>query len=123
MSCGVGHRHGSDSELLWLWCRPVARAPIGPLVWELPYAMGVALKKSKGKKARETIMKFAHQLIILSQTISLMQAMLFHSILPTLELLLRSSHHGLVIMNPTSIYEDMGLISGLAHWVKDPILP
>ena len=33
--------------LLWLWCRPVATAPIRPLVWEPPYAMGVALKKKK----------------------------------------------------------------------------
>ena len=21
LSCGVGHRHGSDPLLLWLWCR------------------------------------------------------------------------------------------------------
>ena len=28
MSCGVGHRHGSDPKLLWLWCRPAATAPI-----------------------------------------------------------------------------------------------
>ena len=28
LSCAVGHRHGSDPVLLWLWCRPVARAPI-----------------------------------------------------------------------------------------------
>ena len=26
MSCGVGHRHGSDPELPWLWCRPAAAA-------------------------------------------------------------------------------------------------
>ena len=47
MSCGVGCRHGSDSALLWLWCRPEATAPIRPLAWELPYAMGVALKKKR----------------------------------------------------------------------------
>ena len=47
MSCGVGHRHGSDPELLWLWCRPVASAPIGPLTWEPLYAMGAALEKTK----------------------------------------------------------------------------
>ena len=26
MSCGVGHRLGSDPALLWLWCRPAATA-------------------------------------------------------------------------------------------------
>ena len=36
-----------DPELLWLWCRPAAAAPIGPLTWEPPYAAGVALKKDK----------------------------------------------------------------------------
>ena len=30
-SCGVGHRHGSDPALLWLWCRLAATAPMGPL--------------------------------------------------------------------------------------------
>ena len=42
MSCGVGCRRGSDPALLWLWCRPVATAPIGPLAWEPPYAAGAA---------------------------------------------------------------------------------
>ena len=31
-----------DPVLLWLWCRPAAAAPIRPLVWELPYAVGAA---------------------------------------------------------------------------------
>ena len=35
-----------DPALLWLWCRPAAAALIGPLAWKLPYAMGVALKRS-----------------------------------------------------------------------------
>ena len=55
MSRGVGHRGGSDPELLWLWLwhRPSATAPIGSLAWELPYAMGVVLKtKKKNKKIR-----------------------------------------------------------------------
>ena len=34
----------------WLWCRPAAVAPIQPLAWELPYAVGVALKRKKKKK-------------------------------------------------------------------------
>ena len=45
MSCGVGCRPASDPTLLWLWCRPVAIALIGPLAWEPPYAEGVALKR------------------------------------------------------------------------------
>ena len=47
MSCGVGRKHGSDLVLLWLWCRLAAVAPIQPLAWELPEAMGVALKNKK----------------------------------------------------------------------------
>ena len=36
-----------DLALLWLWCRPMATALIPPLVWEPPYAAGVALKINK----------------------------------------------------------------------------
>ena len=49
MSCGVGRRHGLDPELLWLWHRSVATAPIRPLAWEPPYAKGAALEKTKKK--------------------------------------------------------------------------
>ena len=38
-----------DPALLWLWRRPVAIAPIGPLAWELPYAEGAALKRQINK--------------------------------------------------------------------------
>ena len=47
MSCGVGHEYSSDPALLWLWNRPAARALIQPLAWELPYAMGTALKRQR----------------------------------------------------------------------------
>jgi len=63
VSCGVGCRLGSDPELLWLWCRPVATAPIQPLAWEFPYATGAAqeiattttttTKKTKDKKKKK----------------------------------------------------------------------
>ena len=46
----VGHRGGSDPELLWLWCSLTAVALIQPLARELPFAVGVALKKTKKKK-------------------------------------------------------------------------
>ena len=49
MSCGVGHRQGSNPLLLWLWYRPAA-ALVQPLAWELPYAIHVTLKRKKKKK-------------------------------------------------------------------------
>jgi len=48
MSCGIG----ADTARIWHGCgcsvcRPVATAPIRPLAWEPPYAMGTALKRPK----------------------------------------------------------------------------
>ena len=54
MSCGIGHRHGWDPELLWLWCRTAVVAPIQPLVWELPNATGAALKSKKKNLQEQT---------------------------------------------------------------------
>ena len=50
MSYGVGCRCDLDPALLWLWHRPAATAQIGPLAWEPPYAMGVALEMAKRQK-------------------------------------------------------------------------
>ena len=47
MSCGVGHRHGSDPALLRLWHRPATVALLRPLSWEPPYAVGEALERQK----------------------------------------------------------------------------
>ena len=58
MSCDVGHRWGLDLALLRLWRRPAATAPVGPLAWELPYVVGVALK-SKNKRTNKN--KKTHQ--------------------------------------------------------------
>ena len=38
--------------LLWLWCRLAVTALIIPLVWEPPYATGMALKRPKKKKKK-----------------------------------------------------------------------
>ena len=53
MSCGVGRRCSSDPTLLWLWLwhRQAAIALIQPLAWDLPYAMGKALKRPKKEAA------------------------------------------------------------------------
>ena len=54
MSCGVGRRRGMDPALLWLWPRPAAVAPIGPLAWEPPYVLkGQRPKKKRKKKKKE----------------------------------------------------------------------
>ena len=51
MSCGVGHRYGSDPTLLWLWCRLVATA----LAWEPPYDVGAALKSKEEIKNKNKL--------------------------------------------------------------------
>ena len=53
MSCGIGHRGGSDPALLWLWHRLAATALIGPLAWEPPHAADAALKRGKKKRQKK----------------------------------------------------------------------
>ena len=53
MSCGVARRCSSNLAWLWLWCRPVATAPIRPLAWEPPHAVGAALEKTGRQKKKE----------------------------------------------------------------------
>ena len=52
MSCDAGHRLGLDLAWLWLWCRPADTAMIRPLAWELPHAVGGALRRQKTKKRK-----------------------------------------------------------------------
>ena len=51
MNCGVGHRLSSDP--MWLWCGFTAAALIQPLVWELPYATGVAQNGQERQEERK----------------------------------------------------------------------
>ena len=53
MSSDIGHRCSLDPALLWLWHRPAAAAPIGPLAQDLPYADGYGPKKQKKKKKKK----------------------------------------------------------------------
>ena len=57
MSCGVGHRRGSNLALLWPWSRPAATALIRPIAWEPPYAVGMALKRQKTKQNKKQTKK------------------------------------------------------------------
>ena len=54
MSCCVGHRCGYNPALLWLWGKPLATVPNGPLAWEPPDVMNAALKRQKKKKKKKT---------------------------------------------------------------------
>ena len=45
--------HRCSSVLALLWRRPGATEPIRPLVWEPPYAVGVALKRQNQTKQNE----------------------------------------------------------------------
>ena len=49
-SCCVGSGRSSDPLLPWLWRRLAAAAPIRPLGWERPYAVGMDTKRQKRKK-------------------------------------------------------------------------
>ena len=70
MSCDVGCRSSSDLVLLWLWRRPVPKAPTGPLAWEPPYAAGAALAKRQKdrekKKEKGTNAKYIVQTIFIN---------------------------------------------------------
>ena len=63
MSCSVGGRRGSDPELLWLWSRLAATAPVNPLDWEPPYVAGTALKRQKKKLKLKLKRCLKHSLI------------------------------------------------------------
>ena len=47
VAVNCGRRGGSDPSLPWLWRRLATAAPIRPLAWEPPYAVGAVLKRQK----------------------------------------------------------------------------
>ena len=68
----MGSIHGlaqwvKDLALLWLWCRPAAAAPIRPQAWKPPYAAGMALKRQKKKKEKDSIDMTVRDLAIINE--------------------------------------------------------
>ena len=59
MSCGIGCRRSSDLELLWLWRRPAATAPIPPLAWEPLCAAELAKRQKKKRKKERKLIQLA----------------------------------------------------------------
>ena len=60
MSCNVGHRCGSDLVLLWRKLEAVA--PIQPLARELPYAASVVegRKEGRARPEKQRIASYSH---------------------------------------------------------------
>ena len=57
LSCGVGHKCGSDPMLLWLWCRPAAVTP------DLTPSLGTSIcYRCSPKKANKTLCKLDYLL-------------------------------------------------------------
>ena len=57
--CRLQTRHGSQVAVKW--SRLVAGAPVSPLAWELPYAIGAALKTQRTKKKKKSLLLLVAQ--------------------------------------------------------------
>ena len=67
MSGGVGHRCSSDPA--WLWPRPAAAAPIPPLLRELVYATGAALKRRGADRELSTTCSYGGKTMSVGQEV------------------------------------------------------
>ena len=113
MSCGVGHRRGSDPKLLWLWYSPAAATPTGPLALEPPSAVGAALKrqkrpkKEKKKKNQVKLDMITHRSeseVALTASHFCLGMRLFHT------QKLQSYHTGQIFMKPQVMWKEEQII-------------
>ena len=132
--------------LLWLWRRPVATAPIGPLAWEPPYAMRSSPRKGKKREEKKKRASFSAQRATLYVTFWIAvtnSTMLLNSASARTELDFSQYHKtppsGVAqrlkntnvefplwlsgLRTQHSLHENAGLIPGLTQWVKNPALP
>ena len=63
MSSGVGCRH---DLLLWLWCRPVATALIGPSSLGMSICRGYGPTKTKKKKKKKFFVNSMEPMVIIT---------------------------------------------------------
>ena len=71
--------------MLWLWHRPAAAAPIGPLAQETPYVASAALKKKQINKEKTKSYSCPSSLHVLTALLYFKNSSL------------QSSHHGSVV--------------------------
>ena len=106
MSCGIGHRYISDLALWWLWHWQVATVLTGPLAWEPPYVMGIALRRQKKKKKKKKKKEKEEEKKKEKKNEALG--------VPVMAQLLA---------NPPRNHHVAGSIPSLTQWSKDPELP
>ena len=70
--------------MLWLWHRPAATAPIQPLAWEPPYAMGAGKKEAGAQHLTQRLCLSAHTLRLFTHLKEYLHFFDFHFPFPQL---------------------------------------
>ena len=111
---------GSGIATAAMWVATMAH--IWSLAWKLYILRDSQTKKKKKEKKKKILCNF--HLHILNHTSIWGNFQDIHSVIlqNVKKVRTRSSHCGSAVRNLTRIHEDVGLIPGLAQWVKDLVL-